>query len=74
MVYFERTRAGMCVFKYANRREEHHFEVDERRRTIEIRQHWLRKGPLLYRGTYDAHANRIELRGATRLILVRAGV
>lgn len=72
VVYFERTRAMMCVFRYPDgRTTTHHFEVDEATRTVQIWERWLQKGPLLYRGRFDR--NRIELTGATRLTLIRRG-
>lgn len=71
-VYFERNRAFLCVFKRPDGTTiDHHFEVDETRRTVRIWETWLSKGKLLYTGSYDRR--RIELTGVKRLTLVRAG-
>ena len=73
-VYFERNRAWMCVFRYTRATARHHFEVDPRRRTVQIWETWRTKGRLLYRGTYDPAANRIDLTSPRNLTLVRDGV
>jgi hypothetical protein len=70
-VYFERARAWWCVFRYADRHEDHHFEVDPARRTVRIWRDWQLKGPLLFEGTYDPAARTMVLHGATRMELRR---
>jgi hypothetical protein len=64
VVFFERNRAHLCVFKgrdgsYAG----HHFEVNTNERTIGIWQYWLQKGPQIFDGSYDMSEQRIRLNG-----------
>ena len=77
-IYFERNRAYMSVFAYADSSRTHHFEVDEGERALEIWNQWLRKGDKVFSGTYDLKQDRLELRGtfeiasdSVRLELVR---
>ena len=46
-VYFERTRASMCVFRYKEWSAEHHFLVNPAQRSVRIWTTWMQKGPLL---------------------------
>lgn len=64
VVFFERNRAYLCVFKGRDGTYEgHHFEVNANDRTIGIWQHWLQKGPKLFDGNYDLSEQRIRLNG-----------
>jgi hypothetical protein len=63
VVYFERNRAHMAVFRYAERSEEHHFEVDPRRRTVSVFRDWLRKGPQVFEGSYTLQGDQLHLSG-----------
>jgi hypothetical protein len=64
VVFFERNRAHLCVFKSRDGLYEgHHFEVNANDRTIGIWQHWLQKGTKLFDGSYDMSDRRIRLNG-----------
>ncbi|HYR12089.1 MAG TPA: hypothetical protein VEQ60_30165 [Longimicrobium sp.] len=62
-VYFERNRPYMAVFRYAERSETHHFEVDPRRRTVSVFRDWLRKGPRVFEGSYTLRGDQLRLSG-----------
>jgi hypothetical protein len=62
-IYFEHNRAFMVVFRYPDHLATHHFEVDPASHTIGMWETWLRKGPLLFRGTYSLEGDRMELSG-----------
>jgi|GEM_PF-427140 len=63
-VFFERNRAYMCVFKRRDGTyEQHHFEVDENKRTITIWDQWLRKGDQIFAGTYELAGDELRWRG-----------
>lgn len=81
VVYFERNRAYMAVFRYADRWETHHFDVDPRRRTISVFRDWLSRGPQLFEGTYALQGDQLRLTGRfagesepTTLLLARRQV
>jgi hypothetical protein len=64
VIFFERNRAHLCVFKRSDGSYEwHHFEVNPEARTITIWQHWLQKVDRIYEGQYDASATHSELKG-----------
>jgi hypothetical protein len=63
VVYFERNRAYMAVFRYAGRSETHHFEVDPRRRSISVFRDWLSKGPPVFEGSYTLRGDQLHLSG-----------
>ena len=64
VVFFERNRAHLCVFKGRDGSYEgHHFEVNANERTIAIWEHWLQKGPKIFDGTYDISEQRLRLNG-----------
>ena len=64
VVFFERNRAYLCVFKGRDGSYEgHHFEVNANERTIGIWQNWLQKGAKLFDGSYDLSEQRIRLNG-----------
>ena len=64
IIFFERNRAFMCVFKRRDGSyEQHHFEVDENKRTITIWNEWLRKGNEIFAGTYELSGAELRLRG-----------
>ena len=62
-VYFERNRAHMAVFRYGDRWETHHFEVDPAAHALRIWTHWLDKGPQLFAGSYRLAGDVLELDG-----------
>ncbi|HEX8430448.1 MAG TPA: hypothetical protein VF625_04140 [Longimicrobium sp.] len=62
-IYFEHNRAFMTVFQYPGARVTHHFEVDPRRRTIQIWRDWLTRGDVVFGGTYTLSGDRLELQG-----------
>ena len=62
-IYFERNRAYMSVFAYADSSRTHHFEVNEEEGALNIWKQWLRKGDKVFSGEYDLTENRLELRG-----------
>ena len=62
VIFFERNRAYLCVFKSRNGSYEgHHFEVNAGQRTIGIWDHWLQKGNKLFDGTYDTTNHQLRL-------------
>jgi hypothetical protein len=64
MIFFERNRAHLCVFKQKDGSYEwHHFELNPEARTITIWQQWLQKGDKIYEGQYDSGGTRVELKG-----------
>ncbi len=79
IIFFERNRAYMCVFKRKDGSyEQHHFEVDQNKRTITIWNEWLRKGNQIFAGTYELSGDALRLSGKfvksteeTRLVLRR---
>ena len=63
-VFFERNRAGMCVFKrkdgsYA----QHHFEVDTNKKTLTMWEEWLRKGDQIFTGSYELSGDELRISG-----------
>lgn len=62
-IYFEHNRAWMCVFRYPDAWETHHFEVDEQENTIEIWDKYMSKGEQLFSGSYDLKGNDLVLQG-----------
>lgn len=63
VVFFERNRAHLCVFKRSDGSYEwHHFEVNPQARTIAIWQQWLQKGNQIYEGQYDPAGTHLELK------------
>ncbi|HEY0022543.1 MAG TPA: hypothetical protein VGB24_06515 [Longimicrobium sp.] len=62
-IYFERNRAHMVVFRHADRWTTHHFEIDPASRGLHVWDEWLRKGEIVFRGTYTLQGDRMELRG-----------
>ena len=69
-IYFERNRAYMSVFAYADSSRTHHFEVNEDEKVLEIWEQWLRKGDKVFSGEYDLTENRLELRGTLEVASV----
>lgn len=64
IIFFERNRAFMCVFKSKDGSyKQHHFEVDENKRTITIWDEWLRKGNQIFAGTYELSGDDLRLSG-----------
>jgi hypothetical protein len=53
VIFFERNRAHLCVFKQRDGSYEwHHFELNPEERTITVWQRWLQKGTKIYEGHY----------------------
>jgi hypothetical protein len=64
VVFLERNRAHLCVFKRKDGSYEwHHFELNPEARTITIWKEWLQKGDKIYEGQYDSGGTRVELKG-----------
>lgn len=64
VIFFERNRASMCVFKSKDGSyKQHHFEVDENKRTITIWDEWLQKGNQIFAGTYELSVDDLRLSG-----------
>ncbi len=62
VVFFERNRAYLCVFKRRDGSYEgHHFEVNATDQTIGIWQEWLQKGTKIFDGSYDMTERRLRL-------------
>lgn len=67
IVFFERNRAYLCVFKFSGRGyESHHFEVDPETQMISIWQEWLEKGEIIFEGRYTLADSRLCLRGTLK--------
>ena len=62
-IYFERNRAYMSVFAYADSSKTHHFEVGEDEQVLEIWEQWLHKDEKVFSGEYDLRGDELELRG-----------
>lgn len=64
VIFFERNRAHLCVFKRGDGSyESHHFEVNPGERTIAIWDYWLRKGNRIFDGSYEMSGGQLRLRG-----------
>ena len=64
IVFFERNRAFLCVFKGKNGSYQgHHFEVNANERTVGIWDRWLQKGDKIFDGSYDLSGRQIRLSG-----------
>jgi hypothetical protein len=64
VIFFEKNRAHLCVFKdRQGSYESHHFEVNPNQRTISIWQRWLQKGATLFDGRYEMSEGRLRLNG-----------
>jgi hypothetical protein len=64
VIFFERNRAYLCVFKHRDGSYEwHHFELNPEERTIKIWQYWLQKGTEIYDGHYELSGARLQLKG-----------
>jgi hypothetical protein len=79
-IYFERNRAHMAVFRYPDRWDTHHFEVDPARHGLRVWAKWLSKGPEVFSGTYRLAGDVLELDGhllrspeSVHLVLRRVG-
>lgn len=63
-IFFERNRASLCVFKRRDGvYEGHHFEVDAQKRTITIWDQWLRKGKVIFDGTFEVNGDDLRVKG-----------
>ena len=63
-VFFERNRASMCVFRRRDGQyEEHHFEVDRPRQMLTIWEQWLRKGQVIFTGSYEMSGDDLKIHG-----------
>jgi hypothetical protein len=64
VIFFERNRAYLCVFKHQDGTYEwHHFEVNPEARAITIWQQWLQKGTKIYDGHYETSGTHLQLKG-----------
>lgn len=64
LIFFERNRAYLCVFKREDSSYEwHHFEIDSGKRTLTIWEQWLLKGPKLFDGTYAMSGDQLRING-----------
>lgn len=73
VVFFERNRAYMVVFRRSQGPDaRHHFEID-RDGTVRIWEHWLRKGELIMEGRVVSPTQMVlqRLRDGGRLVLTR---
>ena len=63
VIFFERNRAYLCVFKEKDGKYvQHHFEVNPQERIIKIWQRWLQKGAKIYDGHYEMVNTRLQLK------------
>jgi hypothetical protein len=54
----------MCVFKRQDGSyEQHHFEIDQAKKTITIWEQWQHKGDKIFDGTYQMSGDELRLRG-----------
>ncbi|HKO99217.1 MAG TPA: hypothetical protein VJU86_19615 [Pyrinomonadaceae bacterium] len=64
VIFFERNRAHLCVFKHPNGSYDwHHFEVNPETQTITIWKYWLQKGPKMFDGRYEISGPSLLLKG-----------
>lgn len=64
VVFFERNRARLCVFKLRDGTyDRHHFEVDEGARAVRVWRLWMRKGAKVFEGVYELDGRRLRLSG-----------
>ena len=64
VIFFERNRAHLCVFKQRDGSYEwHHFELNPEERTVTIWPRWLQKGSKIYDGHYEISGTRLVLKG-----------
>ena len=63
VIFFERNRAHLCVFKYGDGSYgEHHFEVEPATQKITIWQHWLRQGAVIFAGRYELDGAQLQFK------------
>ena len=64
VIFFERNRASMCVFKRKDGSyEQHHFEVDTSKRALTMWEEWHTKGDKIFDGTYELSGDELRVRG-----------
>ena len=64
VIFFERNRAYLCVFKREDGSYEwHHFEILPGQRTVTVWEQWLLKGAKIFDGTYELSGNQLKLSG-----------
>lgn len=64
VIFFERNRARLCVFKLKDGTYDwHHFEVDEGARAVTIWRLWMRKGAKVFEGRYELEGRLLRLGG-----------
>lgn len=64
VIFFERNRAHLCVFKNRDGSYQwHHFELNPQERTIAVWEHWLQKGAKMYEGHYENSGTSLVLKG-----------
>jgi len=64
VIFFERNRAHLCVFKQEDGSYAwHHFELNPEARTITVWQRWLQKGTKIFDGHYEMSGTRLVLNG-----------
>jgi hypothetical protein len=79
VIYFEPRFAQKSVFVSGGRRREARFEVDERARTLRIRETYSSASPVVFTGSYALARNTLRITGtvpggAVSLLLTRAPV
>jgi hypothetical protein len=63
-IFFERNRAGLCVFKFPNGTyRSNNFEVDEKSRILRIWQDRSRQGLAIFEGHYELSPQNLYLEG-----------
>jgi hypothetical protein len=63
-IFFERNRAGLCVFKFSNGiYQSHNFAVDEKFHLLQIWQDRSRKGPAIFEAHYTLSPTNLSLEG-----------
>lgn len=64
MLFFERNRAHLCVYKTRDGSyQSHYFEVDPAKRTIAIWSRWKGQGKVLFQGSYEMPKGELLLKG-----------
>ncbi len=65
LIFFERNRAHLCVFKFNEYSyQPHHFELNPRAHTISLWQEWMKKGQRIFDGHYELFRDRLTLTGS----------
>lgn len=65
-IYFEYNRAYLAVFRYGEKMDRNHFEVDNGDNSLRIWEEWLEKEEQLFSGRYELLGDTLRLTGSWR--------